>query len=290
MKSPAPKLAVVLRPWHRFLIQREIEAARASISRASRLSGSTDDQSRYGSLPCEGGRCVLHVVACRGRSLEAVNHLERRIVSRALRAPRQWLFLIDTSTTCPGDNLRDQYWLATSIARRLHISAPLDPFAAITHEEVIRAAIHSGLPLDVTPEDLYAALCYDCLPKRRDTEPVQKGLESAKIHEALHPRREAMRLLRQNQWGIGLARLEGVVTHVLHRIETESPWVLDEFYDNQIRPMLAGIAQDLNRQRLKHWLEQHPLHESVLVMMDEQHLPLRMPGKTGCAKSAMTSA
>jgi hypothetical protein len=220
---------------------------------------------------------VLHVIPSRGRSLKAVDHLESRIVPRAIKAPCQWLFLVEGSAGCLGDRLRDQYSLATSIAHRLHIAAPMDPFAAMTHEEVIQAAIRQGLPADVTPDDLYAALCYDCLPKRRDTEPIQKGLESAKIHEALHPRREAMRLLRQFRWDMELARLEGIVTHILHRIEDESPWVLDEFYDNRVRPMLAELAQTMNRKRLKQWLERHPPHEFVLVMMDEQHLPLHLP-------------
>lgn len=267
----------MMRPWHRSRIRHEIKAARASIAELLALSGATDGPSRYGSLPCEGGACKLHVIASRGRSVAAVNHLATRIVPPVLKDPSRWLFLIETSAPCPGTRRLDQYALATAIAHRLRIPAPPHPFAAIYQQEVLQVALDHGLPLGVTSDDLYGALCYDCLPKRRNCEPVQKGLESAKIHEALHPRREAIRLLHDFQWPIDTNRLTEVVTHVLNRIETESPWMLDEFYDHKIRPLLAHHAQTLNRQRLKQWLEETPAHASVLVMMDDHHLPLRLP-------------
>jgi hypothetical protein len=194
--------------------------------------------------------------------------------------PGRWLFLVEPSAGISDEAFRDQYTLATSIAHRLHIPVPLRPFAEITQEDVIETAARHGLPLGVTEDDLYGALCYGSLPKRRACEGVQKSLASARIHEPVHPRIEAMKLLRRFHWNIELSRLEEIVAHVMNRIETESLWVLDEFYDHQVHEWLALLVHGLNRRRLKEWLEQYPPHQDVLVMMDEHDLPLHLPQYT----------
>ncbi len=209
--------------------------------------------------------------------MKAVTQLATHVVPGAVQEPGRWLFLVEPGAGLSDEGFRDQYTLATSIAHRLQIPVPSHPFAEIGQEDVLETAAQHGLPPGVTEDDLYGALCYSSLPKRGAGEGVPKSLDLARLHEPMPPRIEAVKLLRRFRWNIELDRLEEIVAHVMKRIETESVWVLDQFYHHQIHEWLAVLVHALNRRRLREWLEQSPPRPDVLIMMDEQDLLLHLP-------------
>lgn len=274
MNSSPPIRPFLLRLWPRFAIRHEIQETRRSIADMNRLTPSLEDLSHYQSVSLHGREGRLHVIAARGRSERAVTQFEQVVVSAALKRPSEWLFLIEGGSGTPDCHYRDQYSLAVAVARWLHIVRPEHPFAAAIDEAVIEAAVRHGLPPSVRPDDLYGAACYDFLPKKRSADATGKGLESARIHEPPNPRLDAVRLIREFNWSVEVDRLESIIAHVLQRIDNECVGMLEEFYDLQVRPLLAEQRTRLNRQRLQALLRQHPAQNQVLVMVAEHHLPL----------------
>jgi hypothetical protein len=266
----------VSKTWLAYRLHQTTRKARKAIEDLCTREGLPPGTARYGELPCEGGACTLHIIASSGKSPHAITLLDSHILPHATRMPTDWLFLLE-STDPKQNHPLDPCAVALRIARQLHIHTPKNPFVTNTDEETILALHNQTPPQGITEQDLRAACCYDILPHRRDRSPTSKGLSTKPIQESPDPRREALRLLQELKWNLPLEHMQDIVQHVLDRIQHESPWVLDDFYDRTVRPLLSVTACQLNRQRLKQLLERHPMHPHVLLMTQLHHLPIKCP-------------
>jgi hypothetical protein len=262
----------LLRPWQRLVNRSEIARTRWSMERRLSPLERTLDQSYCDSI--RYGRRTIHLIAGLGSSDESIRQLRTQVLAAAVEVPERWFFLIQEGPWGSESQASDQYSVARHVARRLHIPLVEQPFLPMTSEVIIAAANQRALPAGATEDDLYGALCYDALPRPDKGGTRENGLRSGEIHGAVHPRWEALRIQREFHWSIDLARLVGIVAHLLDRITHERPGALDEFYDHQLRQVLCDAALDLNGQRLRAALLPHPARDEVLMLLDEVYLPV----------------